>query len=146
MTTYPSMGQENRYRSLTSSIPASSTSARRRFPKSAAIVLHHPHHRRKSLITRILSSSKPSGTDNFTTAGVQQPAARQMAPLTGTFHPSDLQDRVQYVANGKRRKPGVDLKTCELRQLLQYSCDLRGPKMNPKSKVVCEPVLRLFRK
>lgn len=73
-------------------------------------------------------------------------ATARMAPLTEAFHPSDLQNRVQYVPNGKRRKRGVDLKKCELKELLQYSCDLKGPKNDPKSYVVCEPVLRLFRK
>jgi len=69
-----------------------------------------------------------------------------MAPLAEAFHPSDLQDRVQYVPNGKRRKPAVDLKKCELKELLQFSCDLKGPKSDPKSYVECEPMLRLFRK
>ncbi len=68
-----------------------------------------------------------------------------MAPPIETFHPARLQQQVQHYANGKVRKPPVDLKQCELKELLQYECDLRGPKEDPRSKIVCEPVLRLFR-
>ncbi|KAK4539639.1 hypothetical protein LTR36_010465 [Oleoguttula mirabilis] len=68
-----------------------------------------------------------------------------MAPLVEAFHPARLQQHVQYHPNGKARKPPVDLKQCELKELIQYECDLRGPKENPRSRVVCEPLLRLFR-
>jgi len=68
-----------------------------------------------------------------------------MAPLVENFHPARLQQHVQYHANGKTRKPPVDLKKCELKELIQYECDLQGPKDDPRNKVVCEPVLRLFR-
>lgn len=40
----------------------------------------------------------------------------------------------------------VDLKKCALKELVQYDCDLDGPSQNPASKVVCVPVLRLFRR
>lgn len=69
-----------------------------------------------------------------------------MAPLVESFPASQLASRIQYVPNGKRRKPPVDLKDCELKELLQYHCDLNGPKNDPKSVVECEPVMRLFRK
>lgn len=68
-----------------------------------------------------------------------------MAPLTPTFSPSILERQIQYLPDGKRRKQAVNLKECELKELLQYNCDLKDPK-NPTSKVYCEPVLRLFRK
>ncbi|KAK5120675.1 hypothetical protein LTR85_006033 [Meristemomyces frigidus] len=68
-----------------------------------------------------------------------------MAPLVEAFHPARLQQHVQYHLNGKARKPPVDLKQCKLKELIQYECDLRGPKENPRSRVVCEPLLRLFR-
>ncbi|TKA38361.1 hypothetical protein B0A54_10652 [Friedmanniomyces endolithicus] len=68
-----------------------------------------------------------------------------MAPPIETFHPARLQQQIQHHANGKLRKPLVDLKQCDLKELLQYECDLRGPKEDPRSKIVCEPVLRLFR-
>ncbi|KAK6441827.1 hypothetical protein LTR95_001936 [Oleoguttula sp. CCFEE 5521] len=69
-----------------------------------------------------------------------------MAPLTAAFPPSKLEAQVQYLPNGKRRKQPVNLKECELKELVQYMCDLDGPKEDPKSKVQCEPILRLFRK
>lgn len=69
----------------------------------------------------------------------------KMAPLVEAFHPARLQQHVQYHPNGKARKPPVDLKQCELKELIQYECDLDGPKENRKSRVVCEPLLRLFR-
>ena len=65
--------------------------------------------------------------------------------MTETFHPARLQQEVQYVSNGKVRKAPVDLKQCELRELVQYECDLNGPKGDKKSRVVCQPILRLFR-
>jgi len=68
-----------------------------------------------------------------------------MAPLVEAFRPARLQQHVQYHADGKMRKPPVDLKKCDLKELIQYECDLDGPKEDPRSKVVCEPVLRLFR-
>lgn len=69
-----------------------------------------------------------------------------MAPLVESFHPRNLEERVQYTTDGKKRKQAVDLKDCDLREIIQYSCDLNGPRKDPNSKVVCQPVLRLFRK
>lgn len=69
-----------------------------------------------------------------------------MAPLSEAFHPRELESRIQYVPNGKKRKKAVNLKNCELKELIQYNCNLTGPKSNPKSTVECEPLLRLFRK
>ena len=69
-----------------------------------------------------------------------------MAPLVEAFPPSRLEQYVQRKPDGKVRKPAVDLKDCDLREMIQYFCDLDGPKGDPKSKVVCEPVLRQFRK
>ncbi|KAK3679085.1 hypothetical protein LTR78_001538 [Recurvomyces mirabilis] len=68
-----------------------------------------------------------------------------MAPLVEAFHPARLQQHIQYHADGKVRKPPVDLKQCQLKELVQYECQLDGPPENPKSKIVCEAVLRLFR-
>ena len=69
-----------------------------------------------------------------------------MAPLVECFPTSQIETRAQYVANGKRRKPPVDLKDCELKELIQYKCDLNGPYSDPKSKISCEGIQRLFRK
>lgn len=69
-----------------------------------------------------------------------------MPPLVEAFPASELAERINRLPSGKTRKPGVsDLKDCELKELIQYHCDLDGPQKDPKSKVVCKPFLRLFR-
>ncbi|KAI7158286.1 hypothetical protein KC349_g5001 [Hortaea werneckii] len=68
-----------------------------------------------------------------------------MAPMVETFPPARLQQHAQYLPNGKARKPSVELKDCDLKELIQYECELRGPRESPRSKIVCEPVLRFFR-
>jgi len=65
--------------------------------------------------------------------------------MVEAFPPSRLQQHVQYKYNGKAQKPPVDLQKCKLKELIQYECELSGPRNDPNSKVVCEPVLRLFR-
>ena len=69
-----------------------------------------------------------------------------MAPLAEAFPPSRLEEHIQHLPSGKKRKPPVDLTKCELKEMVQYHCDLDGPREDPRSRVVCEPVLRLFRK
>ena len=69
-----------------------------------------------------------------------------MPPLVDDFPASDLLPRINDLPSGKKRKPAVaDLKQCPLKEMIQYNCDLNGPVDDPASKVVCEPVLRLFR-
>ncbi|KAK4626720.1 hypothetical protein CLAFUW4_04424 [Fulvia fulva] len=69
-----------------------------------------------------------------------------MPPLVEAFPASDLAPRINDLPSGKKRKPAVaDLKSCPLQELIQYNCNLNGPRESPQSKVVCEPVLRLFR-
>ncbi|KAK3051681.1 hypothetical protein LTR09_007337 [Extremus antarcticus] len=68
-----------------------------------------------------------------------------MAPLVEAFPPSQLSKRVQTTTKDRTQKPPVILKDCELKEMMQYFCDLDGPKEDKKSKVVCEPVLRMFR-
>jgi hypothetical protein len=69
-----------------------------------------------------------------------------MAPLVEAFDARDLVKHINKLPDGKTRKsPISDLKDCELKELIQYNCELDGPRNDPRSKVVCEPVLRLFR-
>ncbi|EME82957.1 uncharacterized protein MYCFIDRAFT_35795 [Pseudocercospora fijiensis CIRAD86] len=69
-----------------------------------------------------------------------------MPPLVEAFHASELTDKINALPSGKRRKPQIkNLQDCELKELIQYNCELSGPRNDPKSKVVCEPVFRLFR-
>lgn len=69
-----------------------------------------------------------------------------MAPLIEAFPSSQLQERAQFKPDGKKRKPAINLKDCALKEMLQHTCDLDGPREDPRSKVVCEPVLRVFRR
>ena len=68
-----------------------------------------------------------------------------MTPPIESFPASHLRYRIQVTAQGKRRKRTLDLAQCELMELVQYSCHLEG---RPPSKplVVCDPIVRLFRK
>lgn len=72
---------------------------------------------------------------------------RSMAPPIETFPASELLERINTLPNGRRRKGGdVDLSECELLELVQYSCHLKG---NPKSResiIQCEPIVKLFRR
>jgi len=68
-----------------------------------------------------------------------------MAPLVETFPPRLLTSKLQYHPDGSYRKKPVKLPECKLKELIQYECNLSGPKNDPRTKVVCEPVLRLFR-
>lgn len=72
--------------------------------------------------------------------------APHMAPLIEAFPASELSERIVYKPDGQRRKSQDKLKDCALKELLQYDCDLQGPQNSPQSKVVCKPILRLFRK
>lgn len=67
-----------------------------------------------------------------------------MAPPIETFPASQLPSRVQFAANGKRRKGDeIKLEDCELMEMVQYSCKLEGEK---KDVVRCRPIVKLFRK
>ena len=70
-----------------------------------------------------------------------------MSPLVETFLASELADRVQVLPNGKRRKgEAVDLKKCELLELVQYACHLKGDASSPHAVIQCAPVAKLFRR
>ncbi|KAK5007257.1 hypothetical protein LTR39_005453, partial [Cryomyces antarcticus] len=68
-----------------------------------------------------------------------------MAPNVEAFPPSELEDRLQIRANGKRQKPPVELKDCALRELSQYECRMLGPNWDPGSAVECREFVRFFR-
>ena len=68
-----------------------------------------------------------------------------MAPPTETFPAIELPYRVQVTTQGKRRKgDAIDLKECELLEMVQYSCRVED-EQNGKP-VRCYPIVRLFRK
>jgi hypothetical protein len=69
-----------------------------------------------------------------------------MAPPYTLFSAGELPNRVQTIQkNGKerRRKDPIDLKQCELMQMMQYDCQSVE---TPKPHVVCFEYLRLFRR
>ncbi|KAK5001317.1 hypothetical protein LTR28_012802 [Elasticomyces elasticus] len=69
-----------------------------------------------------------------------------MAPPTEAFPPSQLAARINTTPSGKRRKPPIaDLADCALKEMLQYHCELVGPREDSRSEVRCWPVVRLFR-
>lgn len=70
-----------------------------------------------------------------------------MAPPIEAFPVSELEDRVNIQSNGRRRKGGdIDLRKCELLELLQYECRLKGSKKDRQSVIQCAPVIKLFRR
>lgn len=72
-----------------------------------------------------------------------------MTPPCPSFHASQLPLHVQSDVNGKKRKTeggkDIDLKACELFNLLQYHCSIENPHQRD-SPVVCYPVQRWFRR
>ncbi|KAF2840249.1 hypothetical protein M501DRAFT_1002564 [Patellaria atrata CBS 101060] len=69
-----------------------------------------------------------------------------MAPPLEPFPSSDLPKKLPYSATGKYLKPQPGpLSECKLLELVQYNCDL-AEKDNPNAVVICEAVVRLFRR
>jgi len=69
-----------------------------------------------------------------------------MPPPIEAFPASQLENSIQYNTDGKLRKKRIDLRECELKKLAQYQCELNELAGVNESKVICKPVLRLFRK
>lgn len=70
-----------------------------------------------------------------------------MAPPIEAFPASELTERINTLPNGRRRKGGdIHLSKCELLELVQYSCHLKGSPQSRQSIIQCEPVVKLFRK
>lgn len=77
----------------------------------------------------------------------------QMTPPCRSFPASELPERIQQDASGRRRKVEgagsvsrkIDLSACELLQMLQYKCEVERP-LSRDSPVRCYAVDRLFRR
>ncbi len=69
-----------------------------------------------------------------------------MTPPVANFSFSELEERVQIKADGKRRKRPIDLKRCELLEMVQYKCWMEGAETDPNARIFCDPVVRLFRR
>jgi inner membrane protease subunit SOM1 len=64
-------------------------------------------------------------------------------PPVEPFDFSTLEERVNTLPNGKRRKKPIKLEDCQLVQLKQFKC---VPSEGDLKRVVCSPFLRLFRR
>ncbi len=70
-----------------------------------------------------------------------------MAPPIEAFPVSELEDRINVQSNHRRRKGGdIDLRKCELLELVQYECGLKGSEKDRESIIQCAPVIKLFRR
>ena len=70
-----------------------------------------------------------------------------MAPPVEAFPVSELENRINIQLNGRRRKGGdIDLRKCDLLELVQYECDLKAMEKDGRSIIQCEPVVKLFRR
>lgn len=71
-----------------------------------------------------------------------------MSPPLESWSAAELPERVQVDEKNKRRKTlgkEIDLTKCVLEEMVQYDCRVEQP-VTKESKVVCEPIVRLFRK
>ena len=70
-----------------------------------------------------------------------------MAPPIEAFPVSDLEKRVNDQANGRRKKGGdIDICKCELLELVQYECGLKGDEKDRQAVIQCAPMVKLFRR
>ena len=70
-----------------------------------------------------------------------------MAPPVEAFPVSELEDRINVQLNGRRRKGGdIDLRKCELLELVQYECGPTAAEKDRRSIIQCVPVVKLFRR
>ena len=70
-----------------------------------------------------------------------------MAPPIEAFPISELEDRINVQPNGRRRKgEDIDLRKCELLELVQYECRLKGSEKDRRSIIQCAPMVKLFRR
>ncbi|CAI7657227.1 unnamed protein product [Penicillium manginii] len=73
-----------------------------------------------------------------------------MAPLVPCFNAETLPEHVNTIKRNfqdKRRKgPDVNLKECQLLEMLQYSCNPPQEEIPKPGVIVCKPVVRLFRR
>jgi mitochondrial inner membrane protease subunit SOM1 len=69
-----------------------------------------------------------------------------MAPPVEIWSASGLPDRVQVTMKGRLRKDRIQLKDCELLEMLQYECAVQDGRRDKEATVICGPVERLFRR
>jgi len=63
------------------------------------------------------------------------------------IHPSEMEAAINVLPNGKPRKPPINLRDCELKELVQYKCNVKkSEKQGGKPNVICKPVVRMLRR
>ncbi|KAI9712233.1 MAG: hypothetical protein M1812_006968 [Candelaria pacifica] len=69
-----------------------------------------------------------------------------MTPPVANIPLSELEEKIQVKTDGKRRKIPIDLKKCELLEMVQYRCWVEGKETDPEALIICDEVPRLFRR
>lgn len=70
-----------------------------------------------------------------------------MSPPVHMIHPSELEAAINVLPTGKLRNPPINLSDCELKELVQYKCNITKPeKKGETPHIICEPVVRLLRR
>ncbi|KAF1834767.1 hypothetical protein BDW02DRAFT_568734 [Decorospora gaudefroyi] len=72
-----------------------------------------------------------------------------MSPTIPTFTVSTLEAQITTRPTAKPTNPPIQLHDCELKELVQYKCNIQTKKGSSKGKnpdIVCEPVVRWLRR
>ncbi|KAJ6157829.1 hypothetical protein N7470_005421 [Penicillium chermesinum] len=73
-----------------------------------------------------------------------------MAPPVQSFSAERLPSHVNIVQHNfiqkKRKGPQIELEKCPLMEMMQYSCNPPSKGAPEAGRIVCKPVLRLFRR
>lgn len=87
---------------------------------------------------------------NHAVCGELESHSVTMAPLVHVFSAENLPDHVNTIQRNfqeKRRKgPAVNLKECQLLEMVQYSCNPPQEEVPQPGVITCEPLVRLFRR
>ncbi|KAI0591463.1 Mitochondr-Som1 domain-containing protein [Pyrenophora tritici-repentis] len=57
-----------------------------------------------------------------------------MSPPLTMIHPSELEAAINVLPSGKPRKPPINLGDCELKELVQYKCNIQESKKEKDSE------------
>jgi len=69
-----------------------------------------------------------------------------MGPPVNIFPAAELPERIQTTLKDRRRKDKVELEKCELLEMLQYECVVEDEGRDRDSRIICQPIQRLFRR
>jgi hypothetical protein len=69
-----------------------------------------------------------------------------MGPPVSFFPAGELPERIQTTVRDRRRKDNVELEKCKLMEMLQYECVVENEGRTADSRILCQPIQRLFRR